>query len=58
MIGAALPAELPPHAGDRYYLVVPLDANDEGSYGTATLTGERPIGISTCKPSQDTGPCS
>ena len=49
--------EITPDTGDRYYLVVPLDATDEGSYGTATLTGERPTGISTCRPSQDTGSC-
>ncbi len=56
--GADLTEEITPNDGDRYYVVVPLDANDEGSYGRATLTGERPTGISTCKPSQDTGPCS
>ncbi len=54
--GADLTEEITPHIGDRYYLVVPFDANDEGSYGTATLTGERPPGISTCRPSQDTDP--
>ncbi len=55
--GADLTEEIMPNPGDRYYLVVPLDANDEGSYGTATLTGERPTGISTCRPTQDTGSC-
>ena len=55
--GADLTEEITPKPDDRYYIVVPLDANDEGSYGTTTLSGERPPGISTCRPSQDTGPC-
>jgi hypothetical protein len=35
-------------SGDRYYLVVPLSANAEGSYGTDSGGTERPAGGSRC----------
>jgi hypothetical protein len=40
--------------GSRYYLVVALNPNDEGSYGQGAL-GERPVGYETCRPSQALG---
>ena len=35
-------------ASSSYFLVVPLGAEAEGSYGAATVSGERPRGTSTC----------
>ena len=35
-------------SGDRYYLVVPLSASREGSYGTDDDGHQRPVGLSTC----------
>jgi len=34
--------------GSRYYLVVPLDGMDEGSYGPDGNGAERPVGTTTC----------
>jgi hypothetical protein len=39
-------------SGNRYYLVVPFNCNDEGSYGTASSGAERPVGAPACVPSQ------
>jgi hypothetical protein len=44
-----------PQAPDSYYLVVPLNANDEGSYGTDSAGAERPAGTTTCRPTQGLG---
>lgn len=33
---------------DAYYLVVPLDGADEGSYGKDGDGTERPVGVTTC----------
>lgn len=49
--GADFIEEVKPSAGDRYYLVVPWNANDEGSYGDST-SGARPPGAATCVPTQ------
>jgi hypothetical protein len=44
---------LPP--GDRYLLVVPLDAGREGSYGLDSSGAERPSALSTCRTAQALG---
>jgi hypothetical protein len=43
--------------GDRYYLVVPRNGVDEGSYGLAAPGTERPVGVDTCEPIQVTAQC-
>jgi hypothetical protein len=43
--------------GNRYYLVVPLNGGDEGSYGTDSLATERPIGSTTCQPGLNLSAC-
>ncbi len=43
-------------AGDRYYLVVPRDNADEGSYGLLGGAAERPVSSEACL-SQDLGGC-
>jgi hypothetical protein len=48
--GGATSKTLTPTAGDdRYYIVVPLNADAEGSYGTDSDTTERVQGASPCK---------
>ncbi|HEY3174186.1 MAG TPA: hypothetical protein VGK94_00335 [Candidatus Polarisedimenticolia bacterium] len=49
--------EFSPGSGNRYYLVVPLNANDEGSYGVDTAMQEIPRGATTCVPTQALGAC-
>jgi len=45
--------DVTPGAGNRYYLVVPWNANDEGSYGQDSGGIERPVGVpATCRPTQ------
>ena len=47
-----------PGAGDHYYLVVPVDATTEGSYGLSTLpVAEIPPGAIVCRPTQNLAPC-
>ena len=41
--------------GSRYYLVVPSNANVEGSYGTNSAGAERPVGAVQCVPVQELG---
>lgn len=41
-----------PLASDTYYLVVPLGATREGSYGTDSEGLERPQGVTACLPQQ------
>ena len=41
-----------PFAGGAYYLVVPLSATLEGSYGTTSGESERPVGEDACLPQQ------
>jgi hypothetical protein len=52
----ALTEEVTPAAGSDYYLVVPLNDAEEGSYGLAT-SGERPPGAAQCKPVQTLTVC-
>jgi hypothetical protein len=60
--GAPLTEQITPNAGSRYYLVVPLNPQTEGSYGQRrdnpipTLT-ERPIGAAQCVAVQTVTPC-
>ena len=35
--------------GDVYYLVVPHDGSNEGSYGGDDITGERPVSLMPCR---------
>lgn len=49
-LGNVLSASLAPSAGNRYYLIVPETAANEGSYGRATGGAERPQGGGACKP--------
>ncbi|UCF67936.1 MAG: hypothetical protein JSV80_01170 [Acidobacteriota bacterium] len=55
--GADLTEEVTPSGGDHYYLVVPLNPNDEGSYGRASSSTERPQGSSPCAATQELEPC-
>ena len=44
-----LTEDFSPSAGSRYYLVVPLNPNDEGSYGLDSFGAERPPWFSPCR---------
>lgn len=46
-----------PRPGDRYYLVVPHNPNDEGSYGTESGGGQRSVGVFQCVPTQAVASC-
>jgi hypothetical protein len=46
--GALTGATVTPGSGGRYFLVVPLTATLEGSYGVDALGAERPLGGLTC----------
>jgi hypothetical protein len=48
--GGALSFDLTPAAFDTYYLVVPVHADREGSYGADGSGAERPQGTSACTP--------
>jgi hypothetical protein len=48
--GGATTATLAPAAGGTYYLVVPRNSGEEGSYGTNSLGLERPPSLSACVP--------
>ena len=51
--GSDLTEEVTPAVGDRYYLVVPLNPNVEGSYGRRTgVPAERPQGAPSCLAAQ------
>jgi hypothetical protein len=47
---ADLMEDITPAPGDTYYLVVPLNPNNEGSYGTDHIGVERPQGFAPCGP--------
>jgi Cu+-exporting ATPase len=55
--GRATTANLAIPNQDRYYLVVPLDAAQEGSYGTDSAGVERPSGVTRCRLQQIESPC-
>src|SRR5262249_10948631 len=46
--GGSLTATITPISGDRYFLVVPSNGTNEGSYGLQSGGGERPQGASAC----------
>jgi len=54
--GGATTKTLTPLAGDTYYLIVPLNATREGSYGTNGAGTERPPAATACLP-QGIGGC-
>ena len=54
--GGDLTEEFTAGVGDRYYLVVPLDASNEGSYGLGNGT-ERLPAASACRATQNTNSC-
>jgi hypothetical protein len=51
-----LTTTITPNALDSYYLVVPVSWSEEGTYGSSTLTGERPVGSPACMPVQAPAP--
>jgi hypothetical protein len=53
--GGAAAATFEPAAGNAYYLVVPRNADSEGSYGTGTNRVERPLGLRACLPRETNG---
>lgn len=53
----ATSATITPASGNRYYLVVPRNVVDEGSYGKRSDGTERPAGAAQCLP-RSTGVCS
>ena len=55
--GADLTEEITPAAGSRYYLVVPQNPNDEGSFGTDSDGMERPPGAAMCIGTQSVNTC-
>jgi hypothetical protein len=50
--GGDLQEDITPQAASSYYLVVPNNPNDEGSYGTNSGGSPRPPGTATCRPTQ------
>jgi hypothetical protein len=48
--GAMQSLSFTPAVGNDYYLVVPVHADREGSYGTDSTGAERPQGIGACDP--------
>ena len=48
--GGSRSVELNPVAADAYYLVVPVNADREGSYGSDSAGAERPQAIDACAP--------
>ena len=56
--GGAINLTLTPGNGDRYYLVVPLNDDTEGSYGAGAGGAERPRSTAPCRPLAVTDSCS
>ena len=50
--GETTSANVPLPSGDSYYLVVPLEAGAEGTYGQDSDGGERPVGLGACTAQQ------
>lgn len=55
--GGDLEETVTPSAGDRYYLVVPESAANEGSYGIDSQAVERPTGAPACRASHVPAAC-
>lgn len=47
----------PPSTQSEYFLIVPLSAANEGSYGQDSAGGERPRGVATCRAAQGLPVC-
>lgn len=45
-------------AGDVYFLIVPISATEEGSYGTNSNSQERPVSANRCKSTQNLTSCN
>ena len=61
-VGADLTEQITPIAGSSYYLVVPHNAQAEGSYGSCSMGvcfagDERPVGAAQCVTPQALAPC-
>ncbi len=56
--GGAIDLTLTPGAGDKYYLVVPLNDDTEGSYGAGVGGAERPRSTAACRPLAVTASCT
>ena len=54
--GGAMSVTITPGPGNHYYLVVPHNGTNEGSYGFNNLGHSRPVGVETCLPQQWTCP--
>jgi hypothetical protein len=52
-----LSGSVTPDAGDRYFLIAPLENGTEGSYGQDSDGNERAVGVTTCLPQQVTTTC-
>ena len=55
--GGAIDLTLIPGDGDRYYLVVPLNDDAEGNYGSGAGSAERPRSTVACRPRTVTDSC-
>ena len=55
--GALLTETVPVGPGNLYYLVVPENTDDEGSYGLNSASTQRPRGITTCTVTQTISSC-
>lgn len=55
--GGALSATAANPTGNRYFLVVPVSATQEGSYGTNSAGAQRPPSTTPCLATQNTLPC-
>lgn len=55
--GGELTTNLSMPGENRYYLVVPIDGSDEGSYGQDSNGAERPASIATCGTQRIESPC-
>jgi len=55
--GGARTATIAPGGGNRYYLVVPLSAYREGSFGTDSAGIERPRSGNRCRTERDPSAC-
>lgn len=55
--GADRTEQIAPAGGNTYYLVVPFNANDEGSYGVDSWGIQRPRGNPTCATTQAVSVC-
>ncbi|MDH3284959.1 MAG: GEVED domain-containing protein, partial [Acidobacteriota bacterium] len=55
--GATSFTGLAPAAGHRYFLVAPISATDEGSYGSDSSSSQRPVSTTSCIATQDSSSC-